>query len=78
MCRYGGDHTLVPVDTHAIKSVVTMVPFEEKPKAGGQRCHDGLFLSSSALLEEPLLPVGVVTKSATTTLKTLTTRELSS
>lgn len=43
MCHYGGDGTLVLVDAHAIKSVVAMVPFKEKPEAGGQRCHNGRF-----------------------------------
>ena len=43
MCQYRGDESLVLVDAQAIKSVVAMVPFMERPGSGGQRCHAGRF-----------------------------------
>ena len=49
MCRYHGDNSLVLVEAQAIKSVVAMVPFMEKPEGGGPRYHNGRFF----VVEQP-------------------------
>jgi hypothetical protein len=43
VCQYRGDHSLVLVEAQAIKSVVAMVPFMEKPGGGRQRHHNDRF-----------------------------------
>ena len=43
VCQYHGDDSLILVEAQAIKSVVAMVPFMEKPEGGRPRCHDGRF-----------------------------------
>ena len=43
VCRYCGDDTLVLVEAQAIKSVVAMVPFMEKPEGGRPRYNNGRF-----------------------------------
>ena len=43
VCRYHGDQSLVLIEAQAIKSVIAMVPFLEKPVGGRPRCHGGRF-----------------------------------
>ena len=43
VCRYHGDDTLILVEAQAIKSVVAMVPFMEKPEGSELRRHNGRF-----------------------------------
>lgn len=43
VCRYHKDDSLILVDAQAIKSVVAMVPFMEKPEGGRPRRHDDRF-----------------------------------
>ena len=43
ICRYCGDESLVLVEAQAIKSVVAMVPFMERPEGDRPRCHGGRF-----------------------------------
>ena len=43
VCRYRGDDSLVLVEAQAIKSVIAMVPFMEKPEGGRPRHHDGRY-----------------------------------
>ena len=43
MCQYRGNESIVSVEAQAIKSVVAMVPFMEKPEGDRTRCHDGRF-----------------------------------
>lgn len=43
VCRYRGENGLVLVEARAIKSVVAMVPFMEKPEGDRPRHHDGRF-----------------------------------
>ena len=43
VCKYQGDNSLVLVEAQAIKSVVAMVPFMEKPEGSSQRSHSGRF-----------------------------------
>ena len=43
VCRYHGDQSLALVEAQAVKSVVAMVPFMEKPGGGAPRCHGGRF-----------------------------------
>src|SRR5579872_154619 len=43
MCQHHGDDALVLVDAQAIKSVVAMVPFMERPGGGGLRHHNRRF-----------------------------------
>ena len=46
VCQYHGDDSLILVEAQAIKSVVAMVPFMEKPEGGR---HDGRFF----VIEKP-------------------------
>jgi len=43
VCKYQGDDSLILVEAQAIKSVIAMVPFMEKPEDGSPRYHDGRF-----------------------------------
>jgi hypothetical protein len=43
VCWYHGDNSLVLVEAQAIKSVVAMVPFMDKPEGGRPRRHSGRF-----------------------------------
>ena len=43
VCWYHGDDALILVEAQAIKSVVAMVPFMEKPEGSELRCHNGRF-----------------------------------
>ena len=49
MCQYHGDDSLILVEAQAIKFVVAMVPFMEKPEGGRLRCHNGQFF----VIEKP-------------------------
>ena len=51
VCKYCGDNSLVLVDAQAVKSVIAMVPFMEKPRDGRLRHHDGRFF----VVEKPRL-----------------------
>ena len=43
VCQYHGDNSLVLVEAQAIKSVIAMVPFMEKPADGNPRRHNNRF-----------------------------------
>lgn len=43
VCRYHGNDSLVLVEAQAIKSVVAMVQFMEKPEGGRPRSHNHRF-----------------------------------
>jgi len=43
VCKYRGDDSLVLVEAQAIKAIVAMIPFMEKPEDGGTRYHNGRF-----------------------------------
>lgn len=43
VCKYQGDDSLILVEAQAIKSVVAMVPFMEKPENGSPRYHGDRF-----------------------------------
>ena len=43
VCQYHGDNSLVLVEAQAIKSVIAMVPFMEKPTDGSPRRHNDRF-----------------------------------
>ena len=62
MCQYHGDDSLILVEAQAIKSVVAMVPFMEKPEALGARGQlpSGSMLSTWKVLKQfaQLLPSG--------------------
>ena len=51
MCQYCRDDSLILVEAQAIKSVVAMVPFMEKPEGGRPRRHNGRFF----VIEKPSL-----------------------
>ena len=51
VCQYHGDDSLILVEAQAIKSVVAMVPFMEKPEGGRLRRHNGRFF----VIEKPSL-----------------------
>ena len=43
VCQYHGDDSLVLVEAQAIKSMIAMVPFMEKPADGNPRRHNNRF-----------------------------------
>ena len=49
VCQYRGDDSLVLVEAQAIKSVIVMVPFMEKPEGGRPRHHNGQYF----VIEKP-------------------------
>ena len=49
VCQYHGDDSLVLVEAQAIKSMVVMVPFMERPEGGRLRRHDGRYF----IVEKP-------------------------
>ena len=49
VCWYHKDDSLILVEPQAIKSIVAMVPFMEKPKGGRPRRHNDWFF----VIEKP-------------------------